>query len=129
MHQCANNDLLLACNENPGFLVSSFGVITRTTSNGTIIWSSKLDDFDSTTNITIRTIGENSDGTIWVFGLFEEFSSLFYKNYFVAELSATGSLNWARYYEVTNTYVVGWPGCHKMYDGGYMIRISFDTHL
>ncbi|MCU0433439.1 MAG: T9SS type A sorting domain-containing protein [Bacteroidia bacterium] len=129
MVQCANNDLLLAWTQNPGFLVSSFGVITRTSSNGTVIWSSKLDDLDTTTNITIRSIGENSDGSIWVFGLFEEFSSLFYKNYFVAELSAGGSLNWSKFYEVTNTYLVGNPGCHKMYDGGYMLRLSFDTHV
>jgi hypothetical protein len=129
MQQCANSDLLLAWTQNPGFLVSSFGVISRTTSNGTLLWSMKLDDFDSTTNITIRTIGENSDGSIWVFGLFEEFSSLFYKNYFVAELSAAGTLNWSKFYEVTNTYLVGNPGCHKMYDGGYMLRLSFDTHV
>ncbi|MCA6364023.1 MAG: T9SS type A sorting domain-containing protein [Bacteroidetes bacterium] len=129
MTQCANSDLLLAWTENPGFLISSFGVITRTASNGSVLWSSKLDDFDTTTNITIRTIGENSDGSIWVFGQFEEFSSLFYKNYFVAELSAAGTLNWSKFYEVTNTYLVGNPGCHKMYDGGYMLRLSFDTHV
>jgi hypothetical protein len=129
MHQCANNDLLLAWTENPGFLVSSFGVITRTDNSGNIIWSTKIDDLDSASNITIRTIGENSNGTIWVFGLIEEFSTLFYKNYFIAELSATGSLLWSEYYNVTNTYMVGNPGCHKMYDGGYMIRISFDSHV
>lgn len=129
MYQCANTDLLLGWTQNPGFMVSSYGVITRTSANGTPIWSSKLDDLDTTTNISIRTIGENSDGSIWVFGVFEEFSQFFYKNYFIAELSASGSLNWTKFYEVTNTYVIGWPGCHKMYDGGYMIRISFDTHL
>ncbi|MGL5892296.1 MAG: hypothetical protein ACRC3B_20555, partial [Bacteroidia bacterium] len=37
MHQCTNSDLLLAWTENPGFLVSSFGVITRTDNSGNII--------------------------------------------------------------------------------------------
>lgn len=129
MHQCANSDLLLAWTENPGFWISSFGVITRTDNSGNIIWSTKIDDFDSTSNITIRTIGENGNGTIWVFGLIEDFSSQAYKNYFISELSATGSILWTEYYNVTNTYLVGNPGCHKMYDGGYMIRISFDSHI
>jgi hypothetical protein len=124
MKQCSNGDILLSWNDEGGQ-----AVISRIDATGYSVWSYSLGYVYPFSNHShkVHSIGENSDGSIWVFGV--HITQLYQRQYFLTELTSTGSINWSKFYWATDESPYGPPSCVKMYDDGYMFTLSVSSHL
>ncbi|MCU0433179.1 MAG: T9SS type A sorting domain-containing protein [Bacteroidia bacterium] len=121
--QCSNGNLLLCWNETS----QGYGTISRIDATGYPVWSMSLGDANAQTSHFINSVGENTDGTIWVFGTHS--TATFTRQYFLTELSQAGAVNWTKFYYSFDEIGYANPSCHKMYDDGYMINLSVSSHL
>jgi Secretion system C-terminal sorting domain len=119
---CSNGDILIAWYD-----LNNYSVLSRIDQTGNLIWSKTLQDAFAVSSHTVYSIGENSDGSIWVMGIHVD--TLYQKQYFLTELNATGVINWAKFYFTIDNSTLQPPSCYKMYDGGYMINLGVPSYL
>ncbi|MGL5891142.1 MAG: T9SS type A sorting domain-containing protein [Bacteroidia bacterium] len=122
MTQCSNGDVLISWNDGNGF-----AVVSRLDATGYAAWSISLGDVNTLTTHSIQTIGENTDGSIWVFGMHR--NQNYQLQYFITEITSTGTINWTKFYWATDELVYESPSCSKMYDDGYMINLSVSSQM
>lgn len=122
MTPCSNGDILISWND-----IDGFAVLSRIDATGYSVWSISLGDVNTVTYHKIQNIGENSDGSIWVFGTL--FNTNYQLQYFITELTATGTINWSKFYWASDESIYYKPSCSKMYDDGYMINLSVSSHM
>jgi hypothetical protein len=123
MYQCSNGNLLAAWNN----YFFGYATLTRIDATGYAQWSITLGDGNSSTSHEVYSIGENTDGSLWVFGSSRNSNGI--PEYHLSELSQAGVINWTKFYYATDEYAYVTPSCHKMYDGGYMMNLSVSSHL
>jgi hypothetical protein len=122
MNQCSNGDILISWND-----INGFAVLSRIDATGYTVWSISLGDVNTVTTHKVQTIGENTDGSIWVFGT--HYNPNYQLQYFLTELTSAGTINWSKFYWASDEYIYYAPSCSKMYDDGYMINLSVSTHM
>jgi hypothetical protein len=122
MSQCSNGDVLITWND-----INGYAVVSRLDATGNAAWSISLGDINATTSHRVQSIGENSDGSIWVFGIYT--NSSYQIQYFITELTSTGTINWSKFYWASDEMMYGLPTCSKMYDDGYMINLSISSRM
>jgi hypothetical protein len=120
---CANGDYLICSNE----AAYSYAIINRIDQSGTILWSKSIGDLNLNSSHQIYSVGENSDGTFWVFGVYQDPN--YQVRYFLSQFSATGTLIWDKYYFVTDEYAYASPQCKKLSTGEFMIILSVSSHM
>ncbi len=120
--QCSNGNLLISWYD-----LNGYSVLSRIDAAGNVVWSNTLHDSINISDHRVYSIGENSDGSIWIMGTHVDTN--YQRQYFLSELSASGSVNWARFYQITDPSMYYGPSCYKMYDGGYMINLCVPSHL
>jgi hypothetical protein len=123
MYQCSNGNLLVAWTN----FMYGYSTLSRIDATGYPQWSITLGDANATTTHNVHSVGENTDGSIWVFGSGR--NPLGSIEYFLSELTSAGVINWTKFYYATDEYFYATPSCHKMYDDGYMLNLSVSSHL
>ncbi len=122
MTQCSNGDVIISWNDANGF-----AVVSRLDATGNPAWSISLGDVNNITLHMVKSIGENTDGSIWVFGLHT--NPINQLQYFLTEITSTGTINWSKFYWASDELQYGSPSCSKMYDDGYMINLSISSRM